>query len=94
MRSTWLRDWSRLRRRARVLVGAETVALAGVAAAVEALEPLELKGKSGAGGRIPTASRIGPTAERAHSGRFRWAEQTSWRCFAAPGARAAGQGPV
>jgi class 3 adenylate cyclase/tetratricopeptide (TPR) repeat protein len=52
-----------------VLVGAQTVALAGGAAVVEELEPLELKGKS-----EPVAAfrlvEVGSAAERSHGGRF------------------------
>ena len=52
-----------------ILIGAETLALVGEAAAVEALEPLDLKGKS----RPVPAYRLGAIAwapQRRHEGRF------------------------
>ena len=64
-RSTWRRGCSRRPRPGEILIGAETLALAGEAAAVEELAPLELKGKAEPVAAFRLLS-VGEAPERSH----------------------------
>ena len=64
-----------------ILLGAETRALVRDAVVVEAVEPLELKGKASAGRGVPARLRSTPTCRRAVSkGRWSGASASSSAC--------------